>query len=136
MHRRPHSRKSNHVSNDQRDNPFGNRAITVIWDLREAASHAGVSPDLMCLGKAFAHLFPMGATLASERVFDAFRGDKSRALHYGHKLDLYEIVKLDENDYEERLVRSIEPTLWPGLRGVHTYGACDGFEAVDGQIPF
>jgi adenosylmethionine---8-amino-7-oxononanoate aminotransferase len=49
-----------------------------------AVEHAGISPDMMCLGKAFASLVPMGATLASERVFDAFRGDKQRALHYGH----------------------------------------------------
>ena len=49
-----------------------------------ASEHAGVSPDLMCLGKAFASLLPMGATLTTERVFEAFRGDKERALYYGH----------------------------------------------------
>jgi adenosylmethionine-8-amino-7-oxononanoate aminotransferase len=49
-----------------------------------ASQHAGVSPDLMCVGKAFASLVPMGATLATERVFDAFRGGKERALYYGH----------------------------------------------------
>ncbi len=49
-----------------------------------ACDHAGIAPDLMCLGKAFASLLPMGATLASERVFDAFRGGKDRALYYGH----------------------------------------------------
>ncbi len=46
--------------------------------------HAGVSPDLMCVGKVFSPLFPMAATLATERVFDAFRGDKDRAFYYGH----------------------------------------------------
>jgi adenosylmethionine-8-amino-7-oxononanoate aminotransferase len=49
-----------------------------------AAERAGVAPDLMCLGKTFAALLPMGATLATEEVFDAFRGDRSRALYYGH----------------------------------------------------
>jgi adenosylmethionine-8-amino-7-oxononanoate aminotransferase len=49
-----------------------------------AVEQAGVSPDLMCLGKAFASLVPMGATLASERVLDAFRGTRESALHYGH----------------------------------------------------
>jgi adenosylmethionine-8-amino-7-oxononanoate aminotransferase len=49
-----------------------------------AADHAGISPDLMCLGKAFATVLPMGATMATEAVFDAFRGDPSRAFYYGH----------------------------------------------------
>ncbi len=49
-----------------------------------ACEHAGITPDVMCLGKAFASLLPMGATLATERVFDAFRGEKDRALYYGH----------------------------------------------------
>jgi adenosylmethionine---8-amino-7-oxononanoate aminotransferase len=49
-----------------------------------ACEHAGVSPDLMAVGKAFAAPLPMGATLATERVFDAFRGGKERALYYGH----------------------------------------------------
>ena len=49
-----------------------------------ASDHAGITPDMMCLGKAFASLLPMGATLVTERVFDAFRGGKDRALYYGH----------------------------------------------------
>ncbi len=46
--------------------------------------HAGVVPDIMCIGKAFASIIPMAATLASDRVFEAFLGDKSQALYYGH----------------------------------------------------
>jgi adenosylmethionine-8-amino-7-oxononanoate aminotransferase len=49
-----------------------------------AAAHAGVSPDLMALGKAFAQCMPMGATLVAERVFDGFRGSRDRAFYYGH----------------------------------------------------
>jgi adenosylmethionine-8-amino-7-oxononanoate aminotransferase len=49
-----------------------------------ASAHAGITPDLMCIGKAMASLLPMGATLATERVFDAFRGSSDRALYYGH----------------------------------------------------
>jgi adenosylmethionine-8-amino-7-oxononanoate aminotransferase len=49
-----------------------------------ASEHAGIAPDVMCVGKAFASLVPMGATLATERIFDAFRGGKDRALYYGH----------------------------------------------------
>jgi adenosylmethionine-8-amino-7-oxononanoate aminotransferase len=49
-----------------------------------ACEHAGVSPDLMCIGKSFASLLPMGATLASDRVFDAFKGGRENAFYYGH----------------------------------------------------
>jgi adenosylmethionine-8-amino-7-oxononanoate aminotransferase len=51
-----------------------------------ASEHAGITPDLFCIGKAMSPLLPMGATLATERVFDAFRGGKDRALLYGHTL--------------------------------------------------
>ena len=49
-----------------------------------ACQAAGVVPDILCLGKAFAALLPMGATVATERVFSAFRGGKERAFYYGH----------------------------------------------------
>jgi adenosylmethionine-8-amino-7-oxononanoate aminotransferase len=51
-----------------------------------ATEHAGIHPDLMCLGKAMSPFLPMGATLATDRVQDAFRGTKDRALMYGHTL--------------------------------------------------
>jgi adenosylmethionine-8-amino-7-oxononanoate aminotransferase len=51
-----------------------------------ASEHAGIQPDLMCLGKAMSPFLPMGATLATDRVQDAFRGPKDRALMYGHTL--------------------------------------------------
>ena len=46
--------------------------------------HAGITPDILCAGKAFAAIVPMGAVLATERVFDAFRGGRDRALLHGH----------------------------------------------------
>jgi adenosylmethionine-8-amino-7-oxononanoate aminotransferase len=50
-----------------------------------AAESAGVSPDLLCLAKGFSGgLLPIAATLATERLFAGFMGDKSRALCYGH----------------------------------------------------
>jgi adenosylmethionine-8-amino-7-oxononanoate aminotransferase len=49
-----------------------------------AVEHAGVAPDLMCVGKVFSAIIPMGAVLASDRVFDAFRGGRDRALLHGH----------------------------------------------------
>jgi adenosylmethionine-8-amino-7-oxononanoate aminotransferase len=49
-----------------------------------ACEHAGVAPDIMCIGKAFSAIVPMGAVLASERVFSAFRGERDRAFLHGH----------------------------------------------------
>jgi adenosylmethionine-8-amino-7-oxononanoate aminotransferase len=49
-----------------------------------ACEHAGIAPDIMCVGKAFSALVPMGAVLASERVFSAFRGARDRAFFHGH----------------------------------------------------
>lgn len=50
-----------------------------------ASDRAGVSPDLLCLAKGLTGgLLPMGATLATEQVFDGFRGERARAFFYGH----------------------------------------------------
>jgi adenosylmethionine-8-amino-7-oxononanoate aminotransferase len=50
-----------------------------------ASEGAGVSPDLLCLAKGFSGgLLPMAATIATERLFAGFTGEKSRALFYGH----------------------------------------------------
>jgi adenosylmethionine-8-amino-7-oxononanoate aminotransferase len=50
-----------------------------------AAERAGVRPDLMCVAKGFTGgMLPMAATLATERVFEAFLGPADRAFYYGH----------------------------------------------------
>lgn len=50
-----------------------------------AVDQAGVSPDLLCMAKGFSGgVLPMAATLATPRIYDAFRGDPSRAFYYGH----------------------------------------------------
>lgn len=50
-----------------------------------ASEHAGVSADLVCTAKGFSGgMLPMGAVLATERIFDAFRGARDRAFYYGH----------------------------------------------------
>jgi adenosylmethionine-8-amino-7-oxononanoate aminotransferase len=50
-----------------------------------ACELAGVVPDLLCTAKGFtAGVLPMAATLASERVYDGFRGGVDRALMHGH----------------------------------------------------
>jgi adenosylmethionine---8-amino-7-oxononanoate aminotransferase len=50
-----------------------------------ACQASGTSPDVLCLAKGFSGgMFPMAATLATERVFQGFVGDKSRTFFYGH----------------------------------------------------
>jgi adenosylmethionine-8-amino-7-oxononanoate aminotransferase len=49
-----------------------------------ACEHAGITPDIMCIGKAFAAVIPMAATLVTDRIYDSYRGDPERALWYGH----------------------------------------------------
>jgi adenosylmethionine-8-amino-7-oxononanoate aminotransferase len=50
-----------------------------------ACDAAGVAPDLLCLAKGFTGgVLPMAATLVTEPIFQAFTGDRSRALFYGH----------------------------------------------------
>jgi adenosylmethionine-8-amino-7-oxononanoate aminotransferase len=50
-----------------------------------ASELAGVVPDMVCLAKALSGgLLPFAATLASERVFAGFLGERGRAFNYGH----------------------------------------------------
>jgi adenosylmethionine---8-amino-7-oxononanoate aminotransferase len=49
-----------------------------------ACEHAGIVPDMMCLGKAFSSVLPMGAMLATDEVSKCFEGSTERALLYGH----------------------------------------------------
>jgi adenosylmethionine-8-amino-7-oxononanoate aminotransferase len=49
-----------------------------------ACEHAGIAPDLMCVGKAFSAYVPMAAVLASDRVYRAFGGGRDRAFLHGH----------------------------------------------------
>ena len=51
-----------------------------------ACEHADVSPDVICLSKALtAGYLPLGVTVTTESVFDAFRSDdRSRTFFHGH----------------------------------------------------
>ncbi len=50
-----------------------------------ACDQASMAPDILCMAKGFSGgMFPMAATLATTRIFDAFLGDPKRAFYYGH----------------------------------------------------
>lgn len=50
-----------------------------------ACDHAGISPDILCSAKGLSGgVLPFAATVANDRVFDSFLGDRSRAFLYGH----------------------------------------------------
>jgi adenosylmethionine-8-amino-7-oxononanoate aminotransferase len=50
-----------------------------------AAHHAGIAPDILCTAKGMSGgVLPMGAVLTTERVFEGFLGDASRAFYCGH----------------------------------------------------
>ncbi|HEV3194257.1 MAG TPA: adenosylmethionine--8-amino-7-oxononanoate transaminase [Polyangiaceae bacterium] len=49
-----------------------------------ACEHAGITPDLMCIGKALSAIVPMGAVMTTKHVTDAFRGSRERAFMHGH----------------------------------------------------
>jgi adenosylmethionine-8-amino-7-oxononanoate aminotransferase len=51
-----------------------------------ACEHAAVSPDIMCLSKALtAGYMPLGATLATEAIYEAFLSDdRTRTFFHGH----------------------------------------------------
>jgi hypothetical protein len=62
-----------------------------------------------------------------------YRPSQDCAPYYGHKLNFHEITRLDPRGYQERLVQTIGPDAWPGMRGVHTYAVCGDLEVIDGQ---
>lgn len=52
-----------------------------------AVNHAGITPDLLCLGKALSGGYlPLSATVATEEIFNAFRGkfEEFRQFFHGH----------------------------------------------------
>jgi len=58
-----------------------------------ACDAAGVAPDLMCLAKGLSGgAFPIAATLATERIFEAFLApDRARAFFHGHTFSAHPV---------------------------------------------
>jgi adenosylmethionine-8-amino-7-oxononanoate aminotransferase len=115
-----------------------------------AVEQCGVRPDLLCLGKGITGGYlPMSATVASQRVFDAFLGDDlgPRTLYHGHSyggnalaaaVALRHLRLLDEWDVlanvRERSVqlRSLLESRLPG-RVVRMCGLLAGIDVASGR---
>ena len=53
---------------------------------------------------------------------------------YGRAIVFHEVIRLDPDHYEERVIGRLDPDWAPGLRGCHTYARCGTLEVVDGKI--
>lgn len=114
-----------------------------------ACDHAGITPDLLCTAKGFtAGVLPMAATMATERVYDAFRGGPERALMHGHTFCGHALGAAVAREVlaiyrDERVVEGIAPraaTLaarferfasLEGVRGVRTLGLIGAIDLGD-----
>jgi adenosylmethionine-8-amino-7-oxononanoate aminotransferase len=82
-----------------------------------ACEHAGITPDLLCLGKGITGGYlPLAATIAAEPIFDAFLGrpEEFKAFYYGHTYTgnpLSAAVALANLEIfrDERVIEAIQP---------------------------
>lgn len=115
-----------------------------------ACELAGITPDLMCLAKGFtAGILPMAATMATDRVYEGFRGGPSRALMHGHTfcghplgaaiarevLAIYrdEAIVAGVTPRAERIARAFSRIAeLPGVRRVRTLGMIGAADLGEG----
>ncbi len=111
-----------------------------------ACDHAAITPDLLCTSKGLSGgTLPFAATLATDRIYDGFRGDKSRALMHGHTFcgnplgaavarevlaiylddDILEAAKPKATRLAERIQSMTEV---PGVTAPRSLGMCAAFE--------
>ena len=120
-----------------------------------ACEHAGVSPDIICLSKALtAGYLPLGATVATEAIYDAFLSDdRAKTFFHGHSftanplacavasasLDLFEKenclekVALINRKFTERLPKLLDLDCVRGVRIIGAVGAVE-IDARDGYF--
>jgi len=111
-----------------------------------ACDHAGITPDLLCTAKGLSGgVLPFAATLATDRIYDGFRGDKSRALMHGHTfcgnplgaavarevLAIYrdeDILRAAAPKAAKLAERTESMTEVPGVTAPRSLGMCAAFE--------
>ena len=117
---------------------------------RFAHQHAGVRPDIITLAKGIASGYmPLGATVASDEIFAAFRGDAGGLEHFRHintyaghpvatavalrNIEIMERERLDENaaTIGAHLLHKLQPLLsHPNVGDVRGKGLLIGVELV------
>lgn len=101
-----------------------------------ACQAAGIVPDLLCSAKGLSGgLLPFAATLASDRVFEGFFGDRSRAFLYGHTyagnpLGARVALEVLRVYRDERILERAAPKSARLARAFQEFGALPGVERV------
>ncbi|MED5261550.1 MAG: adenosylmethionine--8-amino-7-oxononanoate transaminase [Myxococcota bacterium] len=111
-----------------------------------ACEHANVDPDIVCTAKGFSGgMLPMAATLTTDRIFEGFLGEPSRAFYYGHTfcgnplgaavaLEVLQVFEDEEilgaaKEKAVQIARAFEEMgSWDGVsrnRSLGMVGACD-----------
>lgn len=71
------------------------------------------------------------------RLFESnghwYRPAQDCSLRYGYGMSIQEILRIDEESYEERPTSQIRPNWRPGLLATHTVNAAAGLTVIDGQ---
>jgi adenosylmethionine-8-amino-7-oxononanoate aminotransferase len=112
-----------------------------------ASEQCGIRPDLLCLGKGLTGGYlPMSATVASDRVYQAFLGDDlgPRTLYHGHSyggnalaaaVALRHLSLIDEWDVLANVRARSEQlrTLLPADRSPRIRGLMAGFDVGSGK---
>ncbi|HME82911.1 MAG TPA: aspartate aminotransferase family protein [Candidatus Eremiobacteraceae bacterium] len=116
-----------------------------------ACEHAGVVPDLLCVGKGMASGFPISACIGSERVMDAWPPSHGEAIHtstfLGHPTgcaaalaSIAEIERLglvaraaSNGEYLGGLLKAAAQKVGPGIGDVRGCGLMWGIELVKDQ---
>jgi len=60
-----------------------------------------------------------------------YRPSQDCSIRYGRALNISEITKLSETEYEEVLISKIEAERYPNLKGIHTFNSDNNLSVVD-----
>jgi hypothetical protein len=75
---------------------------------------------------------PAGRVLEQEGKL--FRVSQNCSRGYGYGMNIHEIVTLDEKEYEERDIQSLEPKWDPAVTAMHTLSHAGGLTVIDAKF--